>query len=229
MIVLLVGIAAIAGCLGEEEEGEDITITINGKERSVSELFDNYETETVTASNEETYEGIPLEDLLYDEGVLDINIWQYRITASDEYMKEVTHINIQDGILVEEDLMTVFPDLPGKYRIKDVVSIEPIEGDTITINGDLYTWMQPFDIFTATEMSNGTVTLEGVLLSDLLNSTEITDPQDHNFTIRASDYEQEVTWDDMVNGILVKEDMMTFFPHLEKKYYVKNVIEIEVV
>jgi hypothetical protein len=227
--------ALIAGCLGngdDDGDGDDDTIiTINGKEYTVHDIFEDFQTETVTGSDEISYEGVSLEDLLIDAGVTDIDQWQYEISGLDGYVKEVTHLNIKEGILIEEEVRTVFPDLPGKYRVKDVVNIEPIEGDTITINGVFFTAMQPFDIFDDdVSMSNETATFEGVLLSDLLNGTEIVDPQDHNFTIRASDeYEKEVTWDDLLNGILVKEDMMTFFPHLTKQFYIKDVVEIEVV
>lgn len=235
LTMILMTTAAIAGCLGGEDDdgdGDDETaITINGKDYTVHDIFEDFETETVTASNEVSYDGVPLEDLLIDAGVTDIDRWQYEISGSDGYVKEVTHLNIKEGILVEEELRTVFPDLPGKYRVEDVVSIEPIEGDTITINGDLYSWMQPFDIFTNVLRSNSTHTFEGVQLSDLLNSTEIIDPQDKNYTASADDgYQKEFTWDDMLKGILVNdEDKKVFFPHLDKKFHIKNVIEIEVV
>jgi hypothetical protein len=118
--------------------------------------------------------------------------------------------------------------------VKYVVSIEPVDGDTITINDKFYTWMQPFDIFTAdiqmTDDENNTY--EGILLSDLINGTSVDDPQDFNYTITASGdgYSVEVTWDDMLMGILVNdEDHKTFFPHLEKKFRVKDVVEIKVV
>ena len=226
--------AMIAGCLGggdNDDDGDnDTVITINGVEYTIHEIFEDFETSTITGSNEVEYVGVPLAERMAQSGVEDVDSWQYKITANDGYVKEVTHLDIREGVLVEEDVMTVFVDLPGKYRVRDIVSIEPIEGDTITINGKLYTWMQPFDIFTEREMSNDTVTLEGVLLSDLLNATEIMDPQNHNFTIEAEDgYSKEVTWNDMLGGILVKEEMMTFFPHLDKKFYIKDVVEIEVV
>jgi len=224
---------AAAGCLGgDDDEGSGAKITINGKEYVVDDIFDDFSTTTITSSNDQEYEGVPLKDLLEDAGVTDLSAYTYRITASDAYMKEVTHLDIDEGILVEEEVMTAFPDLPGKYRVRDVISIEPIDGDTITVNGVLYTWMQPFDLFTENIMyDNESNEYTGVLLSDLINATELANPQLHNFTIIASDdYQKEVTWDDMLGGILVNdEDHKTFFPHLEKKYWVKDVVEISVV
>jgi hypothetical protein len=227
--------AAIAGCLGGDDDdgnGDNETIiTINGKDYTVHDIFEDFQTETITASNGQEFEGVPLKDLLIDAGVTDIDQWQYNVfAASDKYSKNITHLDLKNGILVEKDTMTAFPDLPGKYRVKYVTNIEPVEADTITINGYLYTWMQPFDIFTSVLKSNKTHTFEGVLLSDLLNSTEIVNPQNHNFTISADDYQKEFTWNDMLKGILVNdEDKKVFFPHLEKKFHIKNVIEIEVI
>ena len=231
---MLIAATAIAGCLGEEDnddDGEDIPITINGKEYTNHDIFEDLQLQTVTGSDAQDYEGVSLEDLLADAGVANIDQWQYNILASDGYSKNVTHLDIQAGILVKEQTMTVFPDLPGKYRVRDVVSIEPVEAHTITINGNLYTWMQPFDIFTSVLKSNDTDTLEGIQLSDLLNSTVIVDPQDHNYTISGDDgYQKEFTWDDMLNGILVNDiDKKVFFPDLDKEFHIRNIVEIEVV
>ncbi|MGA1872351.1 MAG: hypothetical protein ACMUHY_01645 [Thermoplasmatota archaeon] len=235
LLLTVVGAAAFAGCLGgddEEEEGEDVLITINGREYGVGDIFEDFSTITITASNDEEYEGVPLEDLLDDAGVTDLSAHTYSITASDGYMKEVTHLDVEAGILIEADIRTVFPDLPGKYRIKGVVSIEPIDGDTITVNDKLYTWMQPFDLFTETIMyDNESAEYTGVLLSDLINATSLANPQDRNYVITAGDgYQKEVTWDDMLMGLLLdSEDHETFFPHLSKKYWIKDVVEISAV
>jgi len=231
--LLLIGIVAAAGCLGgDDNESEGAKITINGMEYVVDDIFDDFSTTTITSSNDQEYEGVPLKDLLEDAGVVDLSAQTYRITASDSYMKEVTYLDIEEGILVKEEVMTAFQDLPGKYRVRDVVSIEPIDGDTININGDLYTWMQPFDLFTEKIMyDNESNEYAGILLSDLINATELANPQLHNFTLTASDdYQKEVTWDDMLGGILVNdEDHKSFFPHLSKKYQVKDIVEISVV
>jgi len=234
-LILLMGFALIAGCTddGEEEEGDVWKITINESEYDLEEIFDEFQTTTVTGSNDVEYEGVSLKVLLEDAGVSDLSAHTYTLKASDDYSKDVTYLDIEAGILVEEGRMTVFPDLPGKYRIKDVVSIEPSDADTITVNGKLYTWMQPFDIFTSdivmTDEENNT--FEGILLSDLINATAVDDPWEFNFTIKAGDgFSVEVAWDDMLRGLLVNDDdHMTFFPHLTKKYRVKDIVEIEVV
>ncbi|MFO8050229.1 MAG: hypothetical protein R6V01_00835 [Thermoplasmatota archaeon] len=234
MMVLLVPTAAIAGCLGgEEDDGDGWTITINGMEFEKNEIFQDYETHEVADSKGDTYEGIYLEELLSDAGVDDLSSYTYKLIAADSWTKEVTHLDMEEGILVEEETMTIFPDLPGKYKVKNVVTIEPLpEGDTITVNGQLWTWMQPFDILEESIMyDNESIGYTGVKLSDMINYTSLENPQDHNFTISASDgYSKDVTWDDMMNGLLVdNEDHMTMFPHLTKSYWIKDVVKIQVV
>ncbi|MBN1390526.1 MAG: hypothetical protein JXA22_07790 [Candidatus Thermoplasmatota archaeon] len=232
MVLIMSGAALFAGCIDDGDDGEDVIITFNGKEYLVDDIFDDFTSVKVTASNDVEYEGVPLDELLEDAGVSDLSAKTYKITASDDFTKEVTYLDIEEGILVEEEVMTAFPDLPGRYRVKNVVSIEPIDGDTLTVNGRLYTWMQPFDIFDEAVITvNETTAYTGVKLSDLINGTSLADPQNHNYTVIADDgFQKEVTWDDMMRGILVDdEDQWTFFPHLEKKYNVKNVVEISVV
>ena len=240
-VVFLVGTAALAGCLGgddEEEEngegnGDAWTITINDAEFKKSEIFEGYELHEVTDSKGDTYEGVYLKELLADAGISDSSVYTYRIIAADNWTKEVTHLDVENGILVEEDTKTIFPDLPGKYKVKDVVTIEPVsDGHTITVNGKLWTWMQPFDILDeVVMMDNESNDYAGVKLSDLVNLTSLTDQENHNYTIEASDgHSKEVTWDDMINGILVdNEDKMVMFPHLPKGYWIKDVTDIGVV
>jgi hypothetical protein len=239
ILLLLMGTALIAGCIVSEDDDDDgdddgWRIIVNGREYILEDIFEDFDKTTVRGSNDLEYEGVSLKALLEDAGVGDLSPHTYTISGSDGYWKNVTYQDIEAGIIVEEDQMTVFPDLPGKYRVRYIVSIEPADGDTITINGQLYTWMQPFDIFTSdivmTDDENNRY--EGILLSDLINGTAIDDPQDHNYTITAGGdgYSVGVTWDDMLRGLLVNDDdHKTFFPHLEKKYRVKDVVEIEVV
>lgn len=97
--------------------------------------------------------------------------------------------------------------------------------DTIEVNGNEYTWDEIFQDLTTVELGDH----EGVMLSDLINDTGLDDPEDHEFKISAADgYVKTVSWDDMMNGILLKEKKMTYFPDLPKQFYVKDVVEIEV-
>ncbi|MGA1848152.1 MAG: hypothetical protein ACMUHB_02320 [Thermoplasmatota archaeon] len=235
-LILLMGFALIAGCTynRDVDETDDWSMTINGIDYKFEDILDDFEKTSVRGSNDVEYEGVSLKALLEDAGVSDLSVHTYTIAASDGYTKEVTYLDIEAGIIVQDDHMTVFPDLPGKYRVKDVVSIEPVDGDTITINGKLFTWMQPFDIFTSDiQMKDDeNNTYEGILLSDLMNGTAVDDPQDFNYTITAvgDGYSVEVTWDDMMRGLLVNDDdHMAFFPHLARSYRVKDVNQIEVV
>lgn len=238
IIITLIGAATFAGCLDDEvgedeDDGEAYIISINSIEVDKEHIFENYDLHEITDSNEDTYSGVRLKEILADNGIDDLSMYTFRIIASDGWLKEVTHLDMEEGILVEEDTMTVFPDLPGKYRVRDLVTIEILtDGDTITVNGKYWTWMQPFDILEEAVMFDSeSIEYKGIKLSDLINFTAVANPQDHNYTIEASDgYTKEVTWTDMMNGLLVNDDEhMTVFPHLESKFWVKDVMEISVV
>ena len=225
--------ASIAGCLGDDEgeSNDGNTIQLNGVEYTAEDIFSDFTTMKITVQDGTAYEGVSLKEILEDAGVNDLTSSEYMISAADGFEKDVTHYDINGGILVEENLMTVFPELPKRYRIKDVASIEPVDADVITVNGRPYTWTQPFNILTVVEMNDTEGnSMEGVILSDLVNETGLSDPSVHNYTISADDYEKEVTWEDMQRGILVDSgDHESHFPHLSKKYQVKGIIEIKVV
>ena len=243
LILLTMSWAACIGDDGDSDDNDDtngndaITITINGIDLTIQGLFSNQTTVTITGSDGTNYTGIPLKDLIdlvYPTASADKEASQYAITAADGYTKNVTWTDITMGVLIEHDednTMTAFPHLPGKYRIRDVASIEPIATPTLEVNGWLYTWDQPFDkLDEITVQDNESNTYEGVPLSDLLNDTGLEDQATHNFTITASDdYSKNFTWDDMMNGILVKDGRKSVFPEKEKQFWVGNIVRIEVV
>lgn len=226
MMVILMAVV-IAGCIEEDDEE---AITINGEEITLSSIFDDHTTTTVETGGE-TYEGVSLSLLVTESGLADPGTKQYRITASDGWNQDVTWEDMEAGILVEEETMTAFPGLPGKYRIRDVSSIEPVDADTITVNGKLFVWKQVFHIIDSPVemMDEDNNTLEGVYLSEVVNITLLDDPETHRYDLLGEDgYNQTVTWDDMVQGILVEDEMKCFFPHLEKKFHISDIVEIEV-
>jgi hypothetical protein len=227
--ITILGMGLVVGCT--EEDDDDITILIAGEEVSLDMIFGDYEAVTVTV-NGQTYEGTSLSSLLNDTELAGPEDYQYEITASDDYSQVVTWGDMMRGILVEEETMTAFPGLPGKYRIRDVVKIVAVEADTILVNGHLFVWKQPFHIIddTVTLMDNESNSYEGIYLSDVVNLTGLEDQSSHEYVIKASDlYEKNVTWEDMTKGILVMDENKSFFPHLESKYWVKDIVEIEVI
>ena len=80
---------------------------------------------------------------------------------------------------------------------------------------------------------NETLTHTGWSLSDIINYTEVASPETLSYKITAADdYNKTVSWTDMQSGILVDagaDGAMTFFPELSKKYWVKEVVSIELV
>ena len=231
----------LAGCTDNDgdDDGDDggqfeITITINGQEFNFLKLLVNQTSVEIKASDGKNYTGIPLLDIIDLAPPTDKENQQYQIEAEDGYTKNVTWEDIKKGIITshtEDHTMTVFPHLPGKYRIRNVKSIKPVTTPTLSVVGALFTWDQPFDMFDERIVEdNESNTYEGVSLSDLVNTSGISEPETHNFTIVASDnYSKEVTWDDMMNGILVKDERKSVFPEKEKKYWIKDIVRIEVV
>ena len=231
-IIVLLTLSS-AACLDSDDDNGDEKekITVNGLEFTVEELFGTLAAVNITGSDGKQYEGITLSDLINHTLLLDSQDLQYSIEASDGYKKNVTWADMQLGVLVRPDLMTAFPHLPGKYRVRDVVRIGPTTTATLLVNGWLYTWDQPFDKFDeVTIEDNESKSHTGVPLDVLLNDTGLVDPETHNFTIIASDeYSKNFTWEDITEGILVKEERKSVFPEKDKKYWVKDIAKIEVV
>ena len=227
----IMGMAIISGCT-EEKDDDEISILVAGEEISLDVIFGDHPSITVEGTNMETYEGVSLGVIINQTSLPDPEDHQFKITASDGWNKIVTWNDMMTGILIKEDTMTVFPGLPGKYRITDVVSIETVEAPTILVNGHLFVWQQLFHIIEdpVTMQGNGSDSYEGIPISQVINITELEDQASHDFIIKASgDYFKNVTWEDLTKGILILDERMSFFPHLSQKYRIKDIVEIEVV
>jgi hypothetical protein len=178
------------------------------------------------------YQGVSLASLINEASVASPGDHQYKIIASDGWSQTVTWENIQDGIIIEDQTMTAFPGLPGKYRIRDVVEIQTVEADTLLVNEKLYVWKQVFHIIDdpITMIDSENNTLEGVYLSAVINITEVPDKGSRSYDLIGSDgYNKTVSWDDMLKGILVESEMKCYFPHLSKKFHISDIVEIEVI
>ncbi|MEM4729514.1 MAG: hypothetical protein QXH42_07135 [Thermoplasmata archaeon] len=77
---------------------------------------------------------------------------------------------------------------------------------------------------------------EGVALSAIINSSGVATPRNHQYRLIASDgYAKNVTWDDMMEGIVVRvgevgnNTLKTVFPSLPKRYSVRGLVEIQVI
>lgn len=66
-------------------------------------------------------------------------------------------------------------------------------------------------------------------LEKIINLSKVSEPEKHRYTIIGEDgYQQTVEWEDIKKGVLNEKRKVTF-PHLPKKFWVKNVFKIEVV
>ena len=121
IVVLLVGSLSTIYVHGTVESSDD-KITINGHSYTVNYIFSIVEQRTVV-TNDGSFSGIALDDLLEKTGTKCISCHTYTITGKDGYSKTVTWKNLQNGILTKERKV-VFSDLPKAFRVRDVVSIE---------------------------------------------------------------------------------------------------------
>lgn len=229
--ILLIAVAALGGCLGgTDDDGgdeEQWTLTINGVVFTVDGLFDTHP-EATAAVNGVTYRGVRLSDLINATGLHDPASRQYHIAAADGYAKDVTWADMTRGVLVREDVMTAFPGLPGKYRIQDVISIEPVDVPTISVLGTLFTWRQPFDILGSVSVEAGNGTYSGVPLGGLVNLTGPADPGSGDYRIvNASGANATVNWTALSVGVLVDEGRMAVIPALDPALWPVEVVAIE--
>ncbi len=231
LVFVLLGTVATMACTDDDDDDDDndVKVTFNGTEYTLKELFEKLTAKTITGSNDQEYTGFSLSDAVNETGLASPGNYQYNIAAADGYNRNVTWADMQMGVLVEEDTMSAFPHLPGKYRIKDVVEIKKVETETIEVCGWLYTWEQPFHKFDEVEKTVDEETYTGVVISDVINDTGLENPENYNFNISASDYSKEVSWNDTMNGILVLDEYKNIFPEKEKKYWIKNIVKIETV
>ena len=104
-----------------------------------------------------------------------------------------------------------------------------IDKDTISLNGNEYTIDEIFAL--AEEKTIETVEGEktGAALDDLILKAGVGCPSCSEYTIKARDsYQQTVDWGILKTGILDKTGRV-FFPDTPKKFWVGDVVEIEVI
>ncbi|MFH0816092.1 MAG: hypothetical protein V1934_04685 [Methanobacteriota archaeon] len=244
VVAIAVAVAALAYVvLSDNEDGDaDVSATINGTEISYEEMKDKLGTKTVDGK-----EGIPISALVNDTGLASPETFAYVLEATDGYAMAVNWTVMQKGIVTlvtetDEDtgneaiyLMTVFPDLPSAYKVKNLASIDNLELTPIACNGlEYYLDYMPKKVGEKTVVYNETYSVTGWSLSDMVNYTGLANPESHEYTIFASDgYNKTVDWSGMMGGVILDENMKTVFGsdtgYAKKGYMVKNVVEIVVV
>jgi len=100
--------------------------------------------------------------------------------------------------------------------------------DTITINGDEYSFDELSMISSIITIQTNDGEKTGYSLEDIIQYTGISCTNCHEYTIKAADsYQQTVSWSVMKTGILTEENRV-FFPDTPHSLWVRDIIEIEV-
>lgn len=108
-------------------------------------------------------------------------------------------------------------------------SNQSIESNTIIINNTQYNINTLFEEFQEITIYTDDGNKTGISLSDVILSTTIDCPTCHHYSIKAFDgYQQTVSWNEMQQGIITK-DKRSYFPDLAHAYWVRDIIEIEVI
>lgn len=98
--------------------------------------------------------------------------------------------------------------------------------DVLTVNGKEYDWESMENDFDVMEYDGNT----GISIRELLSDSGIEDLEGRSFRfIGADGYEKEIPWSDMNNGMLNTDEKKAIFPDLAKAFWVRDLVEIEVV
>jgi hypothetical protein len=250
--VLVVAVVAVSAAgyyilsgSGGEDPADTLTASINGSDYTYAEMEEEFGTMTVDGK-----EGVQLSALVNDTELANPGTYAYVLKASDGYAMAVNWTVMQSGIvtLVEDTdddtgnvthyLMTVFPGMPSGYKVKNFASIENKVLSPVVCNGlEYYPDYMPKRVGEKTITYNETYTPTGWSLSDMVNYTGLENPEKHNYTIVGYDatdeepwYNKTVTWDGMLDGVLLEENTKTVFGEStefdRKSYMVKFVVEI---
>ena len=98
--------------------------------------------------------------------------------------------------------------------------------DVLTVNGVDYDWDTIQNDFETIEYDGNS----GISVEELIKDSGVKETEGKSFRFIGSDgYEKEVPWDDMKNGIIDTNEKKVIFPELAKAFWVRDLVEIEVV
>ncbi len=98
--------------------------------------------------------------------------------------------------------------------------------DVLTVNGKEYDWESMQNDFDVMEYDGNT----GISIRELLSDSGVEGLEGRSFRfIGADGYEKEIPWSDMNNGMLNTDEKKAIFPDLAKAFWVRDLVEIEVV
>ena len=116
--------------------------------------------------------------------------------------------------------------LVGSFSAFAYNTLNQKESDKFMVNGKEYEYEILYEDFQTLEVQG----IEGVSLSVLINDAGIENPPSHDYKIIGADgYFKTVTWRDMETGILTLDEKKVVFETKAKAYWIRDVIEIEVV
>lgn len=120
IIVLLIG--SFSALYVHATQINKDTITINGEEYSIEQLFSMVDLKTITTDEGEKI-GISLEDLMIKVGVGCLSCNDYTIKAKDSYQQTVNWDVMKTGILTDYGRV-YFLNTAHSFWVRDVVEIE---------------------------------------------------------------------------------------------------------
>jgi len=236
-IVVVVVVVAAIGIFLMSGDRSGTAMNFNGTEYTWDELEDEFSSKTAG-----TYTGIALSDIMNATAFGDLdsdtqNETLFRITADDGWQKNVSWMDMQSGILVEEDCMTFLPDLPGAYKVKNVASIDDVplgpimilkEGGTMADNAEV-TWAELSGALDEVPFTQNNQDYTGMELVDVFEYAGFADLGNATFTFEGVDgYAKSVNYTEVQSGYLVEDGYKTVFVNLPGSYKVKNIIRIAV-
>ncbi|MEM0493199.1 MAG: hypothetical protein QXS02_04530 [Candidatus Thermoplasmatota archaeon] len=95
-------------------------VIINDKGYTIDEIFFIAKTRVIDSTGEN---GAALDDLIIKAGVAHPERYNYTIIGADGYQKTVKWGSMKNGLLTR-DRVSIFPDLPKAYQVKNIVKIE---------------------------------------------------------------------------------------------------------
>ncbi len=115
-----------------------------------------------------------------------------------------------------------------------VTSVPQGDLNVVIVNGFEYSWMNMNTTFTSymveADLKEDHVIFECVLITDLINASQIQNPSQHTYVVVGSDgYEVTFTWYQITHGYLAITEKRAIFPDVAARNWVRDVIEIRIV
>jgi hypothetical protein len=239
-IVVLAAVGYFVLSSSDNDNPEDLlTANINGSDYTYAEMTEEFGTKTVDGK-----EGVSLSAIVNDTALASPETYTFILKADDGYAMAVNWTCMQKGIVTlvtetdddtseeESYLMTVFPDMPSAYKVKNFATVMKAQLTPVVLNGlEYYLDYMPKKVDEKTVAYNDTYSATGWSLSDMVNYTGLANPETHNYTIMADDgYNKTVTWEAMMDGVLVQDSVKTVFSEdsgfAKTKYMIKYVVKI---